>query len=199
MRVDLTNPYNDGMNNLVNWRNRYSKNEYPFKVVLNIFYRQYTMNSIWTSQINSSFDKFKNTEPEVLPAVRKLSVEYSNALQHFTIGNTLVDLMNKQQDVGGLNYKNNIPLISRAQHSDNKAMEEIEFTYLYYYLSNIATLIWAAFGRKGFSKIEAIAQVTGVVIEYGKPIEYSDILDVLGKLCISQMMNKIYSPLPNYY
>jgi hypothetical protein len=78
-------------------------------------------------------------------------------------------------------------------------MEEIEFTYLYYYLSNIATLIWAAFGRKGFSKIDAIAQVTGVVIEYGKSIEYSDILDVLGKLGVSQMMNKIYSPLPNYY
>jgi hypothetical protein len=199
MRVDLTNPYNDGMNNLVNWRNRYSKNEYPFKVVLNIFYRQYTMNSIWTSQINSSFDRFKNTEPEILPAVKKLVVEYSNASQHFTIGNTLVDLMNKQQDVGGLNYKNNIPLISRAQQSDNKAMEEIEFTYLYYYLSNTATLIWAAFGRKGFSKIDAIAQVTGIVIEYGKPIEYSDILDVLGKLGVSQMMNKIYCPLPNYY
>lgn len=199
MRIDLTNPFNEGMNNLRNWRNRYSKSEYPSKVVLNIFYRQYTMNSIWTSQIESSFSRFKNTETDVLQAFQKLELEYSNASGHFTIGNTLIDLMNKQQDVGGLNYKENIPIIARAQSGDNKAIEELEFTYLYYMLGNKATLMWAAFGRKGLSKIDAIAQVTGVVIEYSKPIEYADILSMLGQFGVSQSMNKMYSPIPNFH
>jgi len=195
----MTNPFNEGMNNLRNWRSRYTKNEYPSKVVLNIFYRQYTMNSIWESQIENSFNRFKNTETDVLVAFQKLEMEYSNASGHFTIGNTLLDLMNQQQDVGGLNYKNNIPIISRGQSGDNKAIEELEFTYLYYLLCNKATLMWAAFGRKGFAKVDAIAQVTGVVIEYDQPINYADILSVLGQLGVSESMNKIYSPLNNLH
>ena len=199
MRIDLTNPFNEGMNNLRNWRSRYSKNEYPSKVVLNIFYRQYTMNSIWESQIENSFNIFKNTETDVLVAFQKLEKEYSNASGHFTIGNTLIDLMNQQQDVGGLNYKNNIPIISRGQSGDNKAIEELEFTYLYYMLGNKATLMWAAFGRKGFSKVDAIAQVTGVVIEYNQPINYAGILAILGQLGVSESVNKMYSPLNNLH
>jgi hypothetical protein len=199
MRIDLSNPFNEGLNNLRNWRNRYTKNEYPSKVVLNIFYRQYTMKSIWESQIDNSFNRFKNTEIDVLVAFQKLETEYSNASIHFTNGNTLIDLMNQQQDVGGLNYRNNIPLIRRGQSGDNQAIEEIEFTYLYYMLANKATLMWAAFGRKGFSRVDAIAQVTGVVIEYNQPITYAGILDTLGQLGVSQSMNQMYSPLNNFH
>jgi hypothetical protein len=199
MRIDLTNPFNEGIANLNAWRSRYAKQEYPFKVVLNIFYRQYTMNSIWDTQLNSSFDKFKNTETDLFLGFQKLEVEYSNASRQFTVGNTLIDLMNQKQDVGGQNFKNYIPLINNGQHGDNKAIEELEFTYLYYLLNNKATLMWAAFGRKGFSKIDAIAQVTGVVIEYDQPIKYADILSILGRLGVSQSMNKMYSPLNNFH
>lgn len=197
MKIDLTNPFNEGMTNLKNWRNRYSKNEYPFKVVLNIFYRQYTMNSIWDTQINNSFIQYRNTEIEILKAFQKLETEYSNASGKFTIGNTLIDLMNQQQDVGGLNYRNNISLISRGQSGDNKAIEELEFTYLYYLLANKATLMWAAFGRKGFSQTDAIAQVTGAIIEYEQAMKYPDILNLLGQLGISKTMKSLYSPLNN--
>lgn len=197
MRIDLTNPFNEGVTNLKNWRDRYSKNEYPFKVVLNIFYRQYTMNSIWDTQLNNSFSQFRNTETDILKAFQKLETEYSNASGKFTVGNTLIDLMNQQQDIGGLNYKNNLPLITRGQSGDNKAVEELEFTYLYYLLANKATLMWASFGRKGFSQIDAIAQVTGAIIEYEQAIKYVDILNILGQLGISKTMKSLYTPLNN--
>lgn len=199
MRIDLTNPFNEGLNNIKTWRSRYSKTEYPSKLVLNIFYRQYTMNSIWNSQLDNSFEKFKGTETDILKAFQKIENEYSNASQQFTVGNTLLDLMNKKEDVGGLNYANNIPLITRAQSGDNAAIEELEFTYLYYLLCNKATIMWAAFGRKGFSRIDAIAQVTGAVIEYKQPFSYAGILGVLGQLGLSQKMNSLYSPLPNLF
>lgn len=157
------------------------------------------MNSIWESHINGSFIRFKNTESDLIQAFQKLESEYSDASHQFTIGNTLIDLMNQQQDVGGLNYKNNIPLISEAQSGDNKVIEELEFTYLYYLLCNKATLMWAAFGRKGFSQIDAIAQVTGAISEYNNTITYADILSILGQLGVSQSMNSMYSPLSNFH
>jgi hypothetical protein len=199
MRIDLSNSFNEGMSNLKNWRSRYSKNEYPSKIVLNIFYRQYTMNSIWESQIENSFNRFKNTEVDILEGFKKLETEYSNTSGQFTVGSTLIDLMNQQKDIGGLNYKNNIPIIIRGQSGDNKAIEELEFTYLYYLLANKAALMWASFGRKGFTKIDAIAQVTGVIIEYNQPISYAGILDLLGQLGVSKSMNSFYTPLPNLY
>jgi hypothetical protein len=199
MRIDLTNPFNEGMNNLTSWRNRYSKTEYPSKIVLNIFYRQFTMNSIWESQIESSFNKFTNTETDTLTAFQKLELEYSKASRQFTVGNTLIDLMNQQKDIGGLNYKNNIPLINSGRSGDNNAIEELEFTYLHYLLRNKATLMWAAFGRKGFSKIDAITQVTGAVIEYNQPTNYAVILAIFSQLGVSQSMQKLYNPLNNLF
>src|SRR5262245_17410779 len=101
--VNLINPYNECINRLITWRNRYSGNEYPFKVVCNIFYRQYTMNSIWESQIDSSFEKYFNTEKEWMQPFEVLWSEYSYASRQFP-PNILVELMNRHEDVGGLNY-----------------------------------------------------------------------------------------------
>jgi hypothetical protein len=199
MRLDLNNPYNEGMNNLRNWRARYTKTEYPFKVVLNIFFRQYSMNSIWLDQIDASFAKFKNTEANLIQAFQNLENAYSKVSEQYTVGNTLIDLMNQMNDIGGLNYRNNIPLINKGQSGDNKSIEELEFTYIYYLLCNKSTLMWAAYGRKGYSKLDAIAQITGVIIEYEKAIEYATILEILGKLGVSATMNKIYSPLNNLF
>ncbi|MGB8193194.1 MAG: hypothetical protein WCF67_14795 [Chitinophagaceae bacterium] len=107
--------------------------------------------------------------------------------------------MNRKEDVGGLNYANNLPLISRGQSGDNAAIEELEFTYLYYLLCNKSAIMWSAFGRKGFSRIDAIAQVTGAVIEYKQQITYSSILNILGQLGVSQKMNTLYSPRSNLF
>ena len=58
-----------------------------------------------------------------------------------------------------------------------------------------ATLMWAAFGRKGFTKIDAIEQDTGVFSDYNQPISYTGILDLLGQLSISESTNNYYTPL----
>jgi hypothetical protein len=197
MRIDLSNPFNEGCSNLKTWRSRYSKSEYPSKIVLNTFYRQYTMQSIWDNQIDKSFTALSGSETDIITGFQKLEQAYSTASTQFTVGNTLTDLMNKKQDVGGLNYANNIPLIARGQNGDNAAIEELEFTYLHYLLCNKSVLMWAAFGRKGFTRIDAIAQITGAVIEFTQPMTYAAILNILGKLGVAAKMNEYYSPLPN--
>src|ERR1700722_8579601 len=200
MRIDLKNPYNnEALRCLNTWRERYSKSEYPFKIVLNMFYRQYTMNSIWQSQLESSFNEYANTENDVLKSVYKLEIEYANSSLQFAIGDNLIDLMNKKEDIGSINYANNIQLISSAQNGSNKAVEELEFTYLYNFLCNKSILFWAAFGRKGFSKIDAIAQVTGAVIESNEPITYGFVYQVLGLYGVATTLNNLYIPLSNLY
>ena len=150
MRIDLRNPYSDGVTHLNNWRTGFSKTDYPFKIVTSMFERQYAMNAIWDSHIDSCFHPFSGKESDIIKTYQQLEIVYNKSLQPFTTGNTLINLLNQQQDVGGLNYKNNIPLIAKSRNGDNAATEELEFTYLYYLLCNKSVLMWAAFGKKGF-------------------------------------------------
>ena len=199
MRIDLRNPYSDGITHLNNWRTGFSKTDYPFKIVTSTFERQYAMNAIWGSHIDSCFHPSNGKESDIIKTYQQLEIVYNKSLQQFTTENTLINLLNQQQDVGGLNYKNNIPLIAKSRNRDNAATEELEFTYLYYLLCNKSVLMWAAFGKKGFSRIDAIAQVTGAIIEYDTPITYTAILKILGQIGVAVGMNKIYSPLPPLY
>ena len=74
--VDLINGFQEGMRNILNWRNRYTEDEYPGKVVLNIFYRKYSMEAMWDDMlpyINHSVRKDFNE------AVRELEMAYSRS------------------------------------------------------------------------------------------------------------------------
>jgi hypothetical protein len=198
MRTDLTPEYNQAVDLLITWRNRYSKVEYPFKIAVNIFYRQYTMNSIWNTELINSFYHYKGVESDVLKSFELLETAYSNASAQFATANGLYDLMNKNEDVGGINYKDIFPIVIKAQTGDNAAVEELEFSYLFYFLCNKATLLWAAFGRKGFSQIGAITQTTGAMVA-DQPITYSVIFAKMGQLGCAEIMNSLYTPLRNLY
>lgn len=43
MNIDLTSTFKDARQLLNTWQNRYSSAEYPQKVIMNIFYRKYTI------------------------------------------------------------------------------------------------------------------------------------------------------------
>ena len=199
MKIDLKNPFLEGINNLNNWRNRYSKFDYPFKIVQNIFYRQYTMNSIWESELYNSFTGFKNSEKNIFDAYEKIEIEYSNAAKAYALGNTLLDLMKQQVDIGGINYANSIALIDKSRGGDNDSTEELEFRYIYRLLSNKSVIMWAAFGRIGLTQSEAVNQILDTHINFSQSFQYAEILDLLGQSGVSQIMNTIYSPLPNIH
>jgi hypothetical protein len=197
MRVDFSGTYNQGYDRLLMWRVRYSKHEYPFKVVVNKFYRHYTINDMWNTRIEPSFSTFKSTQTNIMEAFQKLQSEYSTDALKWAGDNLIVE-MNKQKDVGAINYSDNISNISKSQNGSSIATEELEYAYLYYLLSNELILLWAAFGRCGYSEIEAIAQITGAVIEE-MSLSYEIMINILGPLGAGQILNKCYSPLPSLY
>lgn len=199
MNIDLTERYNLAMNNLRTWRQRYDKSEYPSKIVDNMFYRQFAMDDIWESELKGSFFQYKNTESDQFTSDIKIQRIYEASALRLNQSNMLKIRMERYEDVGGLNFKNNIELIKKSQGGDNVVLEELEYTYLYFYLSNVLTQSWASLGRLGYSEIEAISKLTGFIIEPNHDIKYEDILTIFGNCVAGVFLKANYIKLENFY
>ncbi len=192
--VDLTQGFNEGMNNILTWRNRYTASEYAGKVVLNIFYRKYTMQEMW-GEMQPYIDHTKGGD--FAKAVTELEIIYSNTATSKVHSTLLAKLKyHPERQVGGTSYKSFGQLIKRASAGDGEAKEEIEFNYLYHLLSDKATLYWAAACSTGVDKIKAIATISGYVIEPMAIDDYSTVNKALGQLCAAPYMHNHYNPLP---
>jgi hypothetical protein len=174
---------------LINWRNRYSKIEYPEKVVINIFYRKVTMEILFNAFLNSfeiqevSELRFKWDNYE--EGFRFFSNAYSKTAIEKT-QNILPIILKDRADAffGNIKYETFNPLIKKAAQGDSKELENIEFNYLYYFLTDQSILFWSALGGTGLSKIDAIYKMTGVLIE--TPVNnYAQIEEVLGKFFVA--------------
>jgi hypothetical protein len=192
--VDLINGFQEGMRNILNWRNRYTEDEYPGKVVLNIFYRKYSMEAMWDDMlpyINHSVRKDFNE------AVRELEMAYSRSAS-FKVHNNLIMYLRTQPEyeLGGTSYEAFGENIRKAAYGDKAAREEIEFAYLYNLLMDKATLYWGAACSTGLDKIKAIGFVTGYIIEDMPINDYNTINIILGRLGAAPYLNKHYNPLP---
>jgi hypothetical protein len=60
MMVDMTQAFTEATNNIRTWRNRYSADEYPHKVVINMMYRAYTMRQVWKDFMFGRLPRFNN-------------------------------------------------------------------------------------------------------------------------------------------
>jgi len=201
MRIDLRNSFSEGMNNLSTWRNRYSKSEYPEKVLLNLFYRKYTMEFMW-SEINGCFQK------KLMGGQKTLWNDFNEGFRHLksvyqqtSTSKThpvLLKLLSEQSSrkVGNISYAGYSQNISGALNGNHKDLEEIEFAYLYYLLTDECILLWGAFGGTGKTKIESIGQLSGMIIETPEINSYAQIEGILGQLCAAAYLNNVYNPLP---
>ncbi len=200
MRIDLRNSFNEGMNNLMVWRNRYSKSKYAEKVTLNIFYRKYTMEFMFP-EIDDCFDKNMFGKPkskwsDFNEGFQTLKAIYGSTATSKTHPILMNLLQQKQRNVGNTNYGIFEPLIAAANSGINSKREEIEYAYLYYLLTDECVLLWGAFGGTGITKIEAIGKLSGLVIETEEIKTYGQIEQVLGQLCASVYLKEHYKALP---
>ena len=66
--IDLRPPLNEALGNIVNWRNKYARSEYPHKIVLNIMYRAYSTKFVFEAFSRDElpeFDDFTEAAREV--------------------------------------------------------------------------------------------------------------------------------------
>lgn len=200
MRIDLRNQLAEGMNNLQAWRSRYSKSEYGEKVLLNVFYRKYSTLFMW-DKIQNSFQKKMFGGNKVLwsdfnEGFREMMTLYQN--QSMKTQPILLQLLSEKSSnmVGSVSYAGFADKIKGARQGNNADIEEIEFTYLHYLLNDQLILMWSAFGGTGLSKIDALAQMSGVIIAETDMSEYGKVENIIGQLCTGPYLQENYNPLP---
>lgn len=192
--IDMTPALTEGTKNLITWRNIYSSTEYPQKVVLNIFYRRYTMSKMWNDLMNIVNQKSYNSFQEAAIALEKL---YSKTAEtRFKPYLEAWIKNNPDEIVGAIHYRDFIGLIQRVQMGSKPAKEELEFSYLHCLISDKATLAWAAFCATGISPLKAITEVSGAIIQPMPLNDYNTLTVGLGQLYTTRFLQDRYTPLP---
>ncbi|EAQ49605.1 hypothetical protein [Leeuwenhoekiella blandensis] len=194
MRIDLRNQLAEGMNNLQTWRSRYSKGEYGEKVLLNVFYRKYSTFFMW-DKIQNSFNGNVLWNDFNIGFREMMNLYQNQAMQTQPI---LLQLLSEKSNnpVGSVTYAGFADKIRGAKQGKNEDIEEIEFTYLHYLLNDQLILMWSAFGGTGLSKIDALVQMSGVIIAETDMSEYGKVENIIGQLCTGPYLHENYNPLP---
>lgn len=199
MGLDISVLYNEGLSNLNTWRNRYSKTEYAEKVVLNIFYRKYTIEFMFP-QIMKCFDNSTLTKGAVKwndfnAGFVKMKEIYSSTAGSETHP-VLLDLLNDHKRVvGNVTYGSFLPVILESRNQNYSKVEETEFSYLYYFLIDELILLWAAFGGTGMTQIDSISLLSGVILKDEKIVSYNRIEQILGQLYVVSYLDQNYKAL----
>ena len=127
---------------------------------------------------------------------QKLKASYGSTAVSKTQPVLLNLLADTQRNVGNTNYGIFTPLISEAKDGNNAKLEEIEYAYLYYLLTDECILLWGAFGGTGLSKLDAIGKMSGVIIKTEEIKTYGQVEQVLGQLCAAAYLKEHYKALP---
>lgn len=193
--IDLSPLFPEATNNMRNWKNRYSAQEFPYKVALNIFYRRYTMMYMWPEIM--AYANGQKGRKDFQTAYRELEQLYAQTAMMKTRSILEANLANRpNEDVGGCTFAHYNELIDRSRRGDKAAKEEIEFSYFYYFLADKATLLWAAVCASGVDKVKAIQEVSGFIIEPMPLNDYATVSQGLGQLAAAPFMQRNYTPLP---
>ena len=143
---------------LYQWRDRYSKREYPYKVILNMFYDLFATQHIWPV-INQSFSglkkysDFSGALSEISEVRRNAQIDYVNL--------RLIELIDTNEEAAGVKYSDFSEDISNAKKGNNHAVVEIEYSYWFFCSYNDVTIYWAACGLMGLDKQSAYREITG--------------------------------------
>jgi len=168
--------YNDRLAKLNMWRQRYSKTEYPYKVALNTVYQMLTLIEAW-DYILSSFNQGKiyNDFQNAYNVVQKKSGDIALAKVH----NIVESKIHSGGNISLLDINMLNGFVSKAQKGDNEFVEKVELCYFWYTGAAELAYAYAAFGLIGLSKMEAMQQISSIIIG-GNPDELDNALGMFG-------------------
>ena len=155
---DIQAAQNRKINKLKECRSRYSKEEYPYKVILNMFYELFSVELLWDDIISAFTGNKKFKDPtQALTHIVKLKRQ----IQLSQVHNNLESFLTNNRTACGISYSDLKEIVYKAQNGDNHAVIEIEYSYWFYCQYAEAALEWAAYGYLGYDKHSAFTAVTG--------------------------------------
>lgn len=192
--IDLRPPLNEALGNISSWRNKYTRKEYPHKIVLNIMYRAYTTKLVFEAFSKDElpdFDDYNEASTEIHKFYGQMAITevHANLIRWMTT--------NSNEAVGTVCTARLENLASKAE-SDSQALEELEFTYIFELLNDMSVLFWIAFRLCGESEVNAICKLCDAMIRPLDHMDYAITKQVFQQLLVAPYMNKNYRPLPQY-
>lgn len=183
--IDLRPALNEAMRNIQTWRRKYPAQVYPHKIVLNIMYRAYSTQVVYNAFQNDEMAEQDNLQD----AFQYVILFYSQAAAqqvHPYLENWMDTRPN--EEVGTLCTARYEGLASRAENNKT-ALEELEFSYTFELLNDMCVLYYIGFRLCGYSETEAIAQLSGVLIEPLNYMDYTISKQVFQQLLVAKYMH----------
>lgn len=190
--IDLRPPLNEALGNIVNWRNKYTRSEYPHKIVLNIMYRAYSTKFVFEAFSRDELPEFD----DFTEAAREVHRFYGHMAATEVHSNLLRWMATKPNEEVGTVCTERLEKLATRAETDPQALEELEFTYIFELLNDMSVLYWIAFRQCGESDVNAIYKMSGVMILPFHNMDYSMIKQVFQQLLVAPYMNDNYHPLP---
>ena len=190
--IDLRPPLNEALGNISAWRNRYTRREYPHKIVLNIMYRAYSTRFVYEAFERDELPEYDDFN-EAAKEVHKFYGHMAGTEVHSNLIRWMTTRPNEQ--VGTMCTARMEALATKAE-TDPNALEELEFTYIFELLNDMSVLYWIAFRQCGESDVNAIYKMSDVMIRPFNNMDYSMIKQVFQQLLVAPYMNDNYHPLP---
>ncbi len=191
--IDLSPLYAEASSKIQLWRNRYTKNEYPHKIVINMMYRAYTTRFVYQAFLSNGlppFDDFHEAASYVIGFYGQTAVTKVNA--------NLLDWMrmNPNELVGTLTASSYENLADQAEYSPSK-LEELEFSYIFNTMSDMCVLYYIAFRLCGDSQEEAIKKLTNYIVEIYEELTYEQLKTFFTQLqkFLPEYLGKHYHPI----
>ena len=190
--LDIKPAFDEGMRNIRTWRNRYSKSEYPHKVVINMMYRAYAMNYIWNEYMNSKLPRYIS--------INDALIGMENHYSAVTVNNINANLLNwlrtePNKRIGTLIFQNYNKIATEAE-TDSIKKEELEFSYLFNLLEDKLVLYYIGIKQTGKNMQDTIAAITNYMIEPITGMTYEIAKQAFQQLYVARFMNDNYRPLP---
>lgn len=183
MNADLTNTFKDGRNLLNTWKQRYSPSEYPYKVVLNMFYRKFTIEKMWPIVINQTFSNWQKAyEANLLKYGQVAQIEIVPVLESWLQSN---------RQVGMVKYSDFQLFIQNGSRGNAEALKGIEYTYLLHRVLDELIMLWISMVNSGETQVNAIAKLTRAVVEIPKIRNYAEIESVFDQLGAEQYLQSL--------
>ena len=179
------------------WRDRYSEQEYPYKVALNLLYDLLIVENIWDEikiSIEMSFLGFGKTNFLSFHEAHGYVLNRCDSVAKSSI-RTIVSREYKTRDsIANFNWSSTRNRVFKAQNGDNKEVHKIELAYYYFTCGVELIYAWLALRYLGFDQQAAFEDLTGMGINVVDFNSYQSLLNCFGKAA-----NKYYKPLPNLY
>ncbi len=190
--LDLRPTLNEAMHNIQRWRNVYSSQVYPHKIVLNIMYRAYSTRVVYEAFLSDELPEFDN----FFEAAKFIQDFYGSAAIKEVVPNLERWMkINPNENVGTVCTARYERLATMAE-TDNDKKEELEFSYVFELINDFCVLYYIAFRLTGQSQVDAIKSISNFVIEEIPNMDYTLAKQALQQLIVARFMHENYNPLP---